>query len=60
MDIAIARFKKWQRCRFPNSIISNFMVIKTDLKQIYCKVVIRAPRKFRMVTIFEVRGQHFL
>jgi len=36
------------------------MVIKTDLKQIYCRVVIRAPRKYRTVIIFEVRGQHLL
>jgi len=34
------------------------MVIKTDQKQIYCTVIIRAPRKFRMVITFEVRGQH--
>jgi len=34
------------------------MVIKMDLKQIYCTLVIRPPRKFRMVIIFEVRGQH--
>jgi len=34
------------------------MIIKTDLKQIYCTVVIRAPRKFWMVVIFYVRGQH--
>jgi len=60
MDIAPARFKMGQRCCFHNSILGNFMVIKTDLKQMYCTVVIRAPRKFRMIFIFEVRGQHLL
>jgi len=56
MDIAPARFKRGQRCRFHNSIIGIFMVNKTDLKQTYCTIVIFPPRKFRMVVIFEVRG----
>ena len=42
MDITPARFKRRQRYRFHNSIIGNFVVIKTDQKQIYCTVVIRA------------------